>query len=65
MGYAHVDKSIRTGFRTLAFGEYMLALSKVLLQDGQAYYLCVLKLFLLRRVFIPESRTTVTTLMMW
>jgi len=41
MGNARIDSSIRTGFRILAFGEYMPALSKALLQDGQAYYLYV------------------------
>jgi len=39
MGHAHVNNSICTGFRIFAFGEYMPALSKALLQDGQVYYL--------------------------
>ena len=52
MGHAYVNNSIRTGFRILAFGEYMPALSKALLQDGQAYYLYVLTAFLLKYKFL-------------
>jgi len=47
MRHAHVDNSIRTGIKVLAFGEYMPTLSKALLQDGQAYYLYVFTVFLL------------------
>jgi len=39
MGHAHADNSIGTGFRIFTFGDYMPALSKALLQDGQVYYL--------------------------
>jgi len=55
MGHSYVDNSIRTGFRIFAFGEYMPALSKALLQDGQAYYLCVLIALLLRCVQISHN----------
>jgi len=69
MGHAYVNNSIRTGFRILAFGEYMPALSKALLQDGQAYYLYVLTAFLLKYkfliiIFLLLFRATVTTTLM-
>jgi len=36
---AHMENSIETRIRILAFGEYLLPLSKALLRDGQVYYL--------------------------
>ena len=44
MKNANADKKnnlnpIKTGFKILAFGDYLLPLSKAVLQDGQAYYL--------------------------
>jgi len=39
MKNTHMENSIQTRFRILAFGEYLLPFSKALLQDGQVYYL--------------------------
>lgn len=39
MTNTHVDYDIRSGVKTLMFGEYLPAFSKTLFQDGQAYYL--------------------------
>jgi len=39
MEYAQAEISMKTGFRILAFGHFLLPLSKALLQDGQMYYL--------------------------
>jgi len=70
MRHAHVQNSIRTGIRVLAFGEYMPTLSKALLQDGQAYYLYVLTVSTPMCVhfsiiyFLSQFRTTVTTALM-
>jgi len=39
MECSQAEISMKTGFRILAFGHYLLPLSKALLQDGQMYYL--------------------------
>lgn len=39
MRNSHIEDSFKNGFRAFAFGKFMPAFSRGLLQDGQAYYL--------------------------
>lgn len=38
---SHMEYTLKDGFRTLVFGDYLPAFSRALLQDGQRYYLSV------------------------
>ncbi|KAF8961492.1 hypothetical protein BDZ97DRAFT_1828505, partial [Flammula alnicola] len=57
MENAHVDHNFKKGFMTLLLGHYLPAFSRVMLQDGQMYYLTSLTTGLLSVIllFIPAS----------
>ena len=39
---SYVRRTLKNGIRLLVFGDYLPVFSKILLQDGQAYYLLAL-----------------------
>ncbi|KDR72366.1 hypothetical protein GALMADRAFT_229145 [Galerina marginata CBS 339.88] len=57
---SYIDISLKGGVRTLFFGEYLPALSRALLQDGQVYYLTSLSTNLLIVIMLYVSSEPIT-----
>jgi hypothetical protein len=60
MTNTHVDYDIRSGVKTLMFGEYLPAFSKTLFQDGQAYYLTTVTTNLMTVIMLYVSSVPIT-----
>ncbi|KIJ41531.1 hypothetical protein M422DRAFT_31730 [Sphaerobolus stellatus SS14] len=57
---AYVDLNLKTGVRTVLYGEYLPIFSKALLQDGQLYYLVTLCSNLLTVIMVYVDSVPVT-----
>jgi len=49
---SYVPRTLRSGIRIVILGDYLPAFSKVLLKDGQAYYLSIVTLNVIQVVMI-------------
>ncbi|KDR73162.1 hypothetical protein GALMADRAFT_125223 [Galerina marginata CBS 339.88] len=60
MTNTHIDYNIRSGVKTLVFGEYLPAFSKTLFQDGQVYYLTTVTTNLLTVIMLYVTAVPIT-----
>jgi len=60
MTNTHVEFNIKSGVKTLVFGEYLPAFSKTLFQDGQLYYLTTVTTSLMTVIMLYVSSVPIT-----
>ncbi|KAF9567211.1 hypothetical protein CPC08DRAFT_617773, partial [Agrocybe pediades] len=60
MTNTHVDYNVRTGVKTLMYGDYLPAFSKTLFQDGQMYYLTTVSTNLLTVIMLYAGSVPIT-----